>query len=56
MKKIPCKKLKHLIYFIDYIFGEIMQDNETIKQGAIFIFGIGFTIFLLGLAAAIFYS
>tara|TARA_Y100000385_G_scaffold131056_1_gene136362 strand:- start:970 stop:1071 length:102 start_codon:yes stop_codon:yes gene_type:complete len=33
-----------------------MQDSETIKQGAVFILGIGFTIFLLGLAAAVFYS
>ena len=33
-----------------------MQDSETIKQGAIFILGIGFTIFLLSLAAAVFYS
>ena len=33
-----------------------MQDSETVKQGAIFILGIGFTIFLLGLAAAVFYS
>jgi hypothetical protein len=56
MKKISCKKLKHFIYFINYFTGEIMQDNETIKQGAIFIFGIGFTIFLLGLSAAVFYS
>tara|TARA_B100001142_G_scaffold44408_1_gene40505 strand:- start:18832 stop:18933 length:102 start_codon:yes stop_codon:yes gene_type:complete len=33
-----------------------MQDNETIKKGAIFILGIGFTIFLLGLGAVIFYN
>ncbi len=33
-----------------------MQDNETIKYGVIFIFGIGFIVFLLGLAAGIFFN
>ena len=28
-----------------------MQDSETIKYGALFIFGIGFVVFVLGVAA-----
>jgi|TARA_X000001036_G_scaffold429139_1_gene459921 hypothetical protein len=33
-----------------------MQDSETIKYGALFIFGIGFVVFVLGVAAAVFFN
>lgn len=33
-----------------------MQDSETIKYGALFIFGIGFVVFVLAVAAAIFFN
>ncbi len=56
IKNISCNKLKDLIYFNLLIRGLIMQDSETIKYGALFIFGIGFVVFVLGVAAAVFFN
>ena len=33
-----------------------MQDSETIKYGSLFIFGIGLVVFVLGVAAAVFFN